>query len=722
MYSISRDRTFTLWNVNFEKKSNCNCISLFKNVKPLFLSINSEGTKMIVGGEEGTFINMNLSNNEEFFRKPEDGSKNVTCFSKNGKLLAYNMASGKIIVCNSETGKIFCENSVHCNPKKKFIFMTGLAFHFEKPFLISLDQELLVVWNFESQEIVYKENCKYTFLKLNPYNGDFIFYKKEINSRTRIMIAWNFEEKKEKIRIDLKKFTGSVKFNPTGKYFALSDIDNNLSLFSAIDYNFLYKINFGFEFKFNFDREGDFLLISNHRAISIYHIETMTKIREFNFKNLEESSTIFGIDKYNFYFLSERNIYKNTDNSIFADFLDVYEKLCNNCENIDDNLFLQSVCLDLSPFKISLLNMIMYTENINALQNFLNYVERTKSKVIFKRDIFGNNALNVCPDNQIMMQTLINFMINNNENFISTDKYPLLIDSDITILLTNNILKMNLFLDSRLISPLSEAPTLSRRLKKDFLTADYKSLRPPSEFYEKLTNNKQSGTTIEKINISCLDIRNLIFPKSEFLPIISVFGSENEIFKSEALNYLLDLKWKSYALREFLEEAIIFFLVFLLVNINSITLYTERSKNGKCNNGFTDYAISGIVFDSILFLFVIWYAIEEIKQIKKFMKRNKFGNYMKSPWNSIDWIFILLMISNLSLDLVDIFGACIKEASRIMHATTLFFVYLKMLSYFRCMSGFSSLIRIIIRVIYDVRFFISILLFFSLSLSFSSKY
>ena len=366
--------------------------------------------------------------------------------------------------------------------------------------------------------------------------------------------------------------------------------------------------------------------------------------------------------------------------------------------------------------------MIMYSENIKVLQNFLRCIEKTDSKVIFKIDLFGNNALNICPDNQEMMQTLINFMIKNNDKFISTNKYPLLYDSDIKILLSNNILKLNLFLDSRLISPLSETPTISKKLKKEFLTADHQILNPPPEFYQNILVNQTSQTTSERINISCLDIRNLTFPNSEFLPIISVLESGSEIFKSEALNYLLDLKWKSYAFRDFFEDAILFSFVFILANINSITLYTERLKNGDCNNGsIGGYAIAGIVLDSILLLFTVFYVVEEIKQIRNFMIRSRIINYIKSPWNMIDWIFNFLMISNLSIDLTDIFGVCFKESTRILHATSLFFVYLKMLSYFRCIPGFSSLIRIIIRVIYDVRFFISLLLFFSLSLSFSSK-
>ena len=95
-------------------------------------------------------------------------------------------------------------------------------------------------------------------------------------------------------------------------------------------------------------------------------------------------------------------------------------------------------------------------------------------------------------------------------------------------------------------------------------------------------------------------------------------------------------------------------------------------------------------------------------------------------WNYIDWILILITVPAFILNLCDIFleNGLQNEAHsafKSLLSISVFVVYLKLLSFARGFDETAFLVRTLIQVVIDIRFFIFFLFFMMLTLSFSGK-
>ena len=110
-----------------------------------------------------------------------------------------------------------------------------------------------------------------------------------------------------------------------------------------------------------------------------------------------------------------------------------------------------------------------------------------------------------------------------------------------------------------------------------------------------------------------------------------------------------------------------------------------------------------MVLDTIILLFVIHHFYQEMQQFLA----NKYMAYFSSLWNYIDIIVIILSFATTTFDIL----SCVEiwkysSVLKAMHSFTIFFGYLRLLSFARGIEGSSFMIKLIIQVLMDIRYFL----------------
>ncbi len=190
-------------------------------------------------------------------------------------------------------------------------------------------------------------------------------------------------------------------------------------------------------------------------------------------------------------------------------------------------------------------------------------------------------------------------------------------------------------------------------------------------------------------------------------------NGENKIYANKILEILLDYKWNTYAYWYFWVECLIFIFYFLLFLINFIYIFPNRASNDSENR---EYIIVSIIFDVLDFIYFIFYAYREIKQIFLFRKV-----YFEDFWNLVDIAVIIGSFTSLILDFIHISKSYtdeLLEPLKTMVAITFFCLWLRILSYSRGISGTNFLMRLVQRTIKDMLYFLAVI--FLLLLAFGS--
>ena len=101
----------------------------------------------------------------------------------------------------------------------------------------------------------------------------------------------------------------------------------------------------------------------------------------------------------------------------------------------------------------------------------------------------------------------------------------------------------------------------------------------------------------------------------------------------------------------------------------------------------------------------------------------KYGmRYFYSIWNYLDMAVIVMSLLSTSLDLKFIFADYnALEVIKSINSLTLFCVWVKLISHYKGYEGTAFMIRMLIKVAYDIVSFLIIMLLIMISFSFSSN-
>lgn len=102
------------------------------------------------------------------------------------------------------------------------------------------------------------------------------------------------------------------------------------------------------------------------------------------------------------------------------------------------------------------------------------------------------------------------------------------------------------------------------------------------------------------------------------------------------------------------------------------------------------YSNVSLILDIAIILFIIRYAYRETKQMFAF----GFIQYFLSLWNYIDILLIIMISTAMTMDVLKLEGFDISmDILKIIHAYTIFLLFVRLMSFARGVKGTSFMIR-----------------------------
>ena len=381
------------------------------------------------------------------------------------------------------------------------------------------------------------------------------------------------------------------------------------------------------------------------------------------------------------------------------------------------------------PFNMTLLHYYGYSNDTLSLEKILAILEKKSIHIPLVEDYFGNNFLDILlkQKNTTILARFIPYYsytyseLSSNQKITFKLKYkekPLtyyLID-----LLENDIEGVDELMDSRLIIPPEslfksqvERPNYSD-IFDGIITNSNNDLFVPNTFFQKLSKRNENqflkGKKKGKIVFKMLDLKGIMDPNISFLQkILDTLPSNHPIFGSSALEAILTHKWQTKVKKAFLIDAILFVVFTVLFITNSVFLFPEFVVQESVALKNNIYAKSSIPIIIVLLLYLSYFLIEEIKQVRKI----GFYNYFRSIWNYVDLIFIILSVPTLIINLIASINSKLfsdVDFLRPFHSISLFFVFIRLLSFLRIFDELSFLVRMILQVFIDMKNFLLIII------------
>ena len=218
-------------------------------------------------------------------------------------------------------------------------------------------------------------------------------------------------------------------------------------------------------------------------------------------------------------------------------------------------------------------------------------------------------------------------------------------------------------------------------------------------------DNKRKATLCCKV----LALENFIDinkDTNKFNENLSQLGVSDPIFKNKVLETVVAYKWQNYAKKIYLKDLNIFLIFFSIFLINFLVIFPYRVEE----NSWTLENISTVL--NILSIgFFMYYLKVELRQVIRDPKE-----YFLSGYNYIDICLIISAFAVLIVDLLNIFSV-IDDSSivKLLASISAFLFWLRAISYLRGFEGTAFMIRLIVEVVSDIRYFLLLILLFTLS-------
>ena len=394
------------------------------------------------------------------------------------------------------------------------------------------------------------------------------------------------------------------------------------------------------------------------------------------------------------------------------------------------------------PFMYNLLQALAYTDDTsdesNLLENVFDILEIKKKDInleaFFEKDIHGRNIFDTIfyKKNSELLKSLIDYMIKT---------YPIIETERQARLLTYfDVKKLNEMLDifendpSTMGNLLNYMFNLPINYPKNFV---HNALEFPAltitkehevnalrleEILKKiyLGNVRKKYVGKEVVVAKCLYLDELLDKSSKetrkFFRKVSNYEPTDELFGNFTLVKVLEYKWEAYGKKLFFREGYIFLMFLLVFLVNTTFILGYRLDETSQALEKNEYIQVSVALDIFLLVYLSYHVYSEIMQFLYFSAKE----YFESIWNYFDVILIFLAVPAVITDLL----YCLvfidnSDYLKVMNSLTIFFGFLRLISYARGIDGSAFMVRLIIQVIIDMKYFLLLLYIFIIGLGFS---
>lgn len=242
-----------------------------------------------------------------------------------------------------------------------------------------------------------------------------------------------------------------------------------------------------------------------------------------------------------------------------------------------------------------------------------------------------------------------------------------------------------------------------------------------TKFFKLITNSKNSETN-EIVKVKTVFVKNILNTGNKdtllFFEKISRLSADNKIFGNDALAKVINYKWETYGRKSFFTEFFVFIL-FMIIYLSHIVFALPSRIQAEKNNeeNLSVYLSLAYFFDLMLLIFALYYIYEETWQ----MKCLKFIEYIRSLWNIIDICLIFGVISTSVIDVICCINHEINDSAKTIYSATIFLAFIRLISFARGLEKSAFMVRLILKVIIDIKYFLMLMIVFIFSLGCSGN-
>ena len=189
----------------------------------------------------------------------------------------------------------------------------------------------------------------------------------------------------------------------------------------------------------------------------------------------------------------------------------------------------------------------------------------------------------------------------------------------------------------------------------------------------------------------------------------------NSVFANKVLRFVTNYKWNRFLMYAFFADGALFTLFLFWFYLNFIYFFPSKLPTRGIMN---DYAKLSIFSDCMSFVYCTIFFIRT--GLRMWHKKNISSFFSSSFWNVSDAILFFLL---LTVGVIDIVVTCTDSFSvewfKILVSFTMLIYWLRFMSLLRGLQQSAFMVRLIIRVFYDIKYFLLILGLFIVGFSFS---
>lgn len=285
-----------------------------------------------------------------------------------------------------------------------------------------------------------------------------------------------------------------------------------------------------------------------------------------------------------------------------------------------------------------------------------------------------------------------------------------------------NLASMPEFLDSRLQEPLpyqmlpipdhAEPNMTHAVLTSTFTGLTQTKIYAQQSIWERIWgSSKKSHHDLLPVSVSCIYLRNFTRPDHQLMKNLTKTAND-QVFLSKVVQIILLQKWNTFGLNSHIQSSGIFFLqLFFFTNMCF-------NMNGGCK---ADFAVEDLgkwicepgVWGWCAAATAVYFFICEIKQIIS----DGSEKYLNDIWNWIDVLANAGVIFSVALQAPSVSSTLLQNELHWLPAFTTLLLWLQFLFFMRGFRGTGALVRMIVEIGYDIRYFL--LIMFLMTMAFS---
>ena len=169
-------------------------------------------------------------------------------------------------------------------------------------------------------------------------------------------------------------------------------------------------------------------------------------------------------------------------------------------------------------------------------------------------------------------------------------------------------------------------------------------------------------------------------------------------------------------------DALFNLLITILFTVNSVFILPERIN--EVNKDFNKYQICSLALNLIIFILMLINLKSEIYEIYfiSIVKKNP-SVYFKEIYNYFDWMVFIMCNLTLIVDIILIFNKQeVYLFLRVFHSISFVLIWIKMVSFGRGIEKMAFLIKMIIEVFLDMKYFLFLVFILLSVVSFAGFY